>query len=169
MKTLTDIVVHASQIEVMLIESGGEITPEIDAMISARDIQLPEKIDAYSTVLDRLDIIEQHYREKANQFLLIAKSIMMASERCKDNLKSAMMTLDTNELLGNDYRFKLQNSKPAVQFNNEELIPDDYKRKVETIVIDKKRIYEDLTIGIPVAGCNLSHGKSLRKFINKSK
>lgn len=169
MKTLIDLAKQASEIENMLVESCGVITPEIEAMLSVKEAQLPEKVDAYSYVIDRLDALEEFYLKKADEIYAIAKSMNQARSRCRDNIKRAMIESNTDELLGNDYRFKLQNGKQAVVFNNEELIPDAYKNEKILKVVDKERIAEDLKMGIPVPGCHLSDGRSLRQYVNRDK
>ena len=73
MKPLAAIVNESNQIEAMLLESQGEITEAIEAALAVRDLELTEKIDGYSYILDRFSARESHYKEKAEFFSRISK------------------------------------------------------------------------------------------------
>ncbi len=165
--SLREILEVASNIENMLVESQGEITSEIEAALAIKDINLPAKVDSYGFVMDRMASVADFYKQKAKFFERLAKAADSVVERCEDNLKASMQTLRVDEILGNDIRFKLQKSNPSVVINNEDLVDKIYKNEKITVSIDKKRIAEDLKIGVPVAGAHLEQGFSLRKSANR--
>lgn len=168
-QSLRTLVQLSAQIEESLILSSGEITPEIETALAVKDIQLPEKIDNYSLVMDRMKSLSEFYSQKADVFLRLSKAANGIVDRCKDNLKFAMIEMNTNELLGNDYRFKLQNAQPSTVIEDENKIPDSYKI-IETITkIDKKRVAEDLKIGVPVEGARLEQSQFIRTYATKVK
>ena len=83
-----------------------------------------------------------------------------------DNIKEAMQTLETDELVGIDVRFKLSKSNPSCVIDDPEKIDAAYKTVVQEIKIDKKRITDDLKHGIPVEGAYLQESFSLRQYAN---
>lgn len=165
-KSLRELVVTSSAIEEMIIQSGGELTPEIEAALAVQDIRLPAKIDGYSMVMDRMDSIAQFYETRASVFLRLSAAAKSVQRKCKDNLKFAMEQLGTDELVGNDVKFKLQKSPPAVIVDDETKVADAYKVVKTTTSIDKKKIAEDLKLGVPVDGARLEQGTSLRVYAN---
>ena len=169
MKSLINIVNDCALIEKALIESGGEITPEIELMMAIKDIQLPEKVDSYAAIMERFDNVSEFYNMKAKAFFKMYQATAKISEGCSDRIKFAMVEMKLTELHGHDVRFKLSDTAGAVEIVNETLIPSEYKTIVQNTVTDKKRIAEDLKLGIPVNGCELKINKSLRKYLNKSK
>lgn len=166
MKSLRVLVNEVSEIENALLDNGGEITPEIEAMLSVKDIQLPQKVDNYALVIQRMDSLESFYKDRAKVFLAMAKAASSITDRCKFNLKSAMEELAVDELLGNDIKFKLVNSNPACVIEDESKIDGAYKIIETVIKTDNRRIIEDLKLGVPVAGARLERGRSLRQYPN---
>ena len=165
-KSLRTIVSETAQLETMLIESNGEITPEIEAALSVKEINLPQKVDNYSMVIDRMESVSKFYYEKAKIFMQMSKSAESVSERCKANMKFAMQELKVTELVGNDIKFKLVKSNPAVVINDENEVDGSYKITKTTTSVDKKRIADDLKLGIPVKGAELQQNQSLRVYAN---
>jgi len=167
-RSLSTIVHETARIEEMLIESGGELTPDIEHLLSVRDVQLPEKVDKYAAIIERFDLIEKYYRAKADQLLSIARASVAVSERCKENLKLAMKELNVTDLDGNDCRFKLSSSKPALVISDEDQVPREYWVTETITKIDKNKVKEDLALGVPVAGAKLQESYSLRKYAQKA-
>jgi hypothetical protein len=165
-KSLQVLVDEVSQIEQMLLEGAGEITPELEAMLAVSETFLPQKIDNYSLVIERMRFLTSFYKSRAEFVLKMSKAAEAVAERCRDNLKLAMETLQTEELVGIESKFKLVKSNPTCVVEDEAQIDESYK-SVETFTkIDKKRIAEDLKIGVPVRGARLEYNRSLRSYAN---
>lgn len=166
--TLVSLVQQVGELEQAMIESGGEITEAIEQMLVVTEINLPAKIDGYSEFIDRMDMIEEFYKEKADFYLRLAGSAAGLAKRCKDNLKLAMQTLGTQEITGFDIKFKLIPSNPSCVVDDEGVVDGSYKITETITRIDKKRIAEDLKLGVPVSGAHLERGVSLRKYANSA-
>ena len=150
----------------VLAENGGELTPELEQSLAVIDIALPAKIDSYKVILDRAELEETYWKKKADEMYAIAKGMKSIQERLKESLKLAAIAMDKTELVGNDVNFKLSNSKPKMVID-EKLIDEAYKYTVTTTEIDKKKIEEDLRLGVPVTGAHLVETKSIRAYANK--
>lgn len=168
-KSLTSIVSEIATLENSLIESGGEITPEIENAIALRDSHLPAKIDSYAIVMERFGGVAEFYKAKADSYLKLARAANAIIDRCENNLREALRSLETKTLEGNDVVFRLSPSNPKVVFDNENLIDDAYKVTETVVKIDRKRIADDLKIGVPVPGAHLEESYSLRKSVNRGK
>lgn len=163
----------AAKIEEKLVEGGGVISPEIEHLIDfelkklaeLRDEKLPVKVDSYAGVMDRLSKLSEMYQQRALQITLIAGALQGIVDKCEDNLKAAMIELEVQELKGHDVKFRLQKSPPSCVIDNEELVHGDYKVERKPVV-DKKKILEDLKLGVPVAGCHLEQTSHVRKYLN---
>lgn len=165
-KSLLQITSEVNQLEQMLIEGGGEITETIESMLAIRDISLPEKVDSYSFVLQRLESNAQFYKERAAMFQNAAKTIENAQKSLKDRLKIAMHELQVTELAGNEVKYKLTASKPKLVIEDVEMIPLKYKREVISTEIDKEKIEQDLRENIEVIGAKLEPVFALRQSVN---
>ncbi len=165
-ETLRTLVQQSNDLMSQLAEAGGELTPELESQLAHVELSLPEKIDSYSHLMDKLDLEIEMWKQKADFYYSIAKSCKNVKERLKENIKFAMQEMTVSEIKGNDVRFKLSNSKPTLLID-EELIDPLYTSQVTTTVIDKKRIEEDLKNGVPVAGARLVENVSLRTYANR--
>lgn len=165
-ETLRTLVQQSNDLMMQLAESGGELTPELESQLANVELALPEKVDSYAHLIDRLDVEIETWKQKADFYSAIAKSCKNVKERLKENIKFAMQEMTVSEIKGNDVRFKLSSSKPSLQID-ESLIDPLYTSQVTTTVIDKKRIEEDLKAGVPVAGARLIENVSLRTYANR--
>lgn len=164
-KSLVAIVGEVNSLEAMLIESEGQIDEAIENALAVKEIELPEKVDQYFYTFERFKVLEAYYKERAQFFSLVQKQCANVQTRLKENMKEAMSSLGVDEIQGNDIRYKLSKSKPALQIENEELIPKQYKKEVVTIELNKKALAEDLTMG-EIPGAKLVDSFSLRPYPN---
>lgn len=165
-KSLVALVDETSALERALIESGGEITEEIAKLLEVRDLHLPTKVDNYALVIDRMESISTFYKMKADAYLLMAKAASGVIDRCQFNLKLAMQAMHTDELTGFDVRYRLTNSTPACIIEDETMLDAGYKITETITKIDKKRLVEDLKLGVPVDGARLEKTTALRRYMN---
>lgn len=164
--SLYGLVQQANTISRMLAESGGEITPELEALMANVDVKMPEKIDGYHVVLERLEVEAKYWKDKSAAYALMAKAHTAMHDRIKDRLKDAMKALGVDEIKGHDVRFKLSNVKPALVIDESKLDPS-YTMVVTETVPDKERIRAALTEGAKIQGAQLVQSQSLRPYLNK--
>lgn len=165
MKSLAAIVNESNQIEAMLLESQGEITEAIEAALAVRDLELTEKVDGYSHIMDRFAALESHYKEKAEFFSRISKQCSNVQDRLKNNIKFAMQEMGTTELVGVDIRFTLKPTTGSLVIDDAEIVPVEFKSEVIETVIDKKKLKDAASKG-EVPGARVEPGFSLRMFAN---
>lgn len=168
MKSLSLIVSETALLEQKIIEAGGEITPEIEALLVVNEAELMDKVDSYNFIIERFDAYEEFYKQRADMFYSISSRCKSAREILKNNILLAMERLGKKEIQGEDFRFALVKSKASVVIEDEKLIPEDYKTKVITEKVDKSRLSADLQMG-PIPGAKLQEGFHLRAFVNSLK
>lgn len=166
-KPLIEIAREVFELEQALIETNGEITELIQDKLKVKDIELPAKVDSYAHVLKRLETTENHFRAQAQFFTEIARGVDKAHARLKENLKSAMEVMGTNEILGQDFKIKMARSNPKVIIEDIDKIDGQFVT-IETVrTPDKKLIAKTLEAGGSVEGVRLEAQASLRIFANK--
>jgi hypothetical protein len=165
--TLHSLVQQAQAIEAAIVEVGGELSPELEKLLENLDLTIAEKLDGYSFIMDRFENEAAFFRTKADTFARVSKGLLLFQDKLKERVKLAMVAMGKDEVKGNEVRFKLSNSAPKLVIENESMLPAAYQKIVQTVVPDKEKIREDLSIGLSVEGCKLVNGKSLRSYINK--
>lgn len=166
--SLIEMASAVARLEQELLSSSGEITTEIEQLLEIKDLALPHKIDAYHHTVDRLEMMQDFYKQKADQLLTIARSFQHAAERMKANLKTAAETMGQNEVEGVDYRMKLVPTKGTVIVEDIEKLPGKFIITETVTKPDKKEIQKAIESGEVVDGARLEPGLSLRWYRRKT-
>jgi len=153
----------ASQLEIDLIDSDGEITEEIASSLA----KIAEKVDGSVFVLERFEKIADHYAEKAQKMAAIATAARKANDRLKDYIKGAMELMGSTELEGDDFRFKITKAPPKVIVKDEGSIPEQYMVTKVLKSPDKKAITKAIEAGQTVSGAELEYSVGLRIYPRK--
>jgi Siphovirus Gp157. len=154
-------------IEQKFVESNGEITPELENDLMINESNLANKVDRYYYFIESLEKGAEFFKARAEEATKARKQYESAIDRLKDNLTLAMHDLKTDELTGEEFRFKLSKSKPAVEILDEEKLPASYMREKVTYTPDKDLIKQDLDKGLIVPGARLVEKSSIRPYVNK--
>lgn len=166
MNTLPELVAQAAIIEQKVIEAGGELTPEIEALLESVGQDLQAKTDGYCFFMERLDAQAEYWKTKADAFAKVSKSCKSLKERLNDRIKEAMKQMGLDEIQGTDMRFKLTASAPKLVVDDA-LLPKDYLMAVTEYVPDKERIKEDLKNKCEIPGAQFEDVFALRKYPNR--
>lgn len=164
-KSLVTIVNEAASIETMLIESGGELTEQIQNFLSVNADELATKVDGYHMIIDRFDSLKKYYAEKAEFFKTISTQCDNASKRLKENIKFAMLEMGVDEIKGHDMRFKLSSGAGKLIVDDEEMIPVEFKSEKVYTEINTADLKEALKKG-PVVGAHIEPTQSVRVYAN---
>lgn len=166
MSSLYDLVSQSQILEQKLIETGGELTPELDSMLEINKENLETKVDQYYFTIERLKNLSKEWDEKADKYRQIARGLSNLEDTIKIRLKDAMSVLGVTEICGKDIKYKLVKTNPILQIDEKEL-PEKF---FETTVIKepkKSEIKKLLTEGVKVAGAKLNQVFALRSFVNR--
>lgn len=165
-KSLTNILNEITELEIAIIDNDGEIPLElIDREIIAV-IEKKEKVAAYDFKIQKLESSVSVFKAKADEYYKYAKYISNTIDRIHEHLKFTMQQRGLSEISGDDVRYKLVPTNPALNIIPDK-IPEYYKHQVTTTEIDKAKIKQDLIDGIVIEGAELKHGVSLRKYKNR--
>ncbi len=164
--TLISLAHEAMALAQMIAESGGELTPEIEAMLEVNSRSLADKLDGYVSVDERFQSEQDHWKRKADACRAISKRFEDARERLRARIKFTMEEMGVGELKGIDHRYKLSPLKPKLVIDSEESLPIDFKMIVQTSVPDKDKIQAALMVGAQVMGARLEPVSRLQAYAN---
>jgi len=153
-RTLNQLIDESRAIEQSIMEAGGEVSPEVEALASMSTNELAKKLDAYCMVLESLKARVDYAKDKAKDWKAIEKSLDQRIEYLESRLHSAMIQLNTDRIDGDDFTLKLQANPPKVQVIDESAIPGKYLITTTTTNVDKFQLLADLKAG-PVDGAVL--------------
>lgn len=167
--TLINITRQMHEIETKLLECNGEIDENLTkelVQFEENQAVLKSKVDSYHYIIEKSKDNAKFWKKRADEITRIQKSFEQLEKNLKSMLKVAMNNLNVKEIKGEDYNFKLQNSKASIVYNEKE-IPDIYKRQIVTTEIDKKAIQDEISMGNTVEGVTVIENKSMRCYLNK--
>lgn len=144
-----------------LIENGGELTPELEAMLTITESQLKEKAVNYAMVIRSMDYETNIIDEEIKRLQALKKTRQNAIERLKSALTNAMEQcgMDSIETPTNKISFRKSQSLEII---DETKVPKQYKTQVVTTKVDKNAIKQDIKNGIAVDGVELINSKNIQ-------
>ena len=110
-KSLNDILSSYQSLELELIESGGELTEDIEKKICDNADELSDKMDGYEKFIrylkkqsEYLQAMEEHYYKRR-------KVIENSIQRCKVSMINALKITGNTKLKTNEFNFSINMSK----------------------------------------------------------
>lgn len=164
--TETKVINTARDLELAIIDSGGVISPELEAQIFSLDLNRAEAIDMARALLGRISSASEHWKARATEMYNVAKGLSLLEVRYKNYIKDLMIDARVSDIYGAEYRFKLSELKPKAVFNDAEL-PREFLKEIIDYVPDREKILDALTTGVEVPGARLEPVHSLRQYPNK--
>lgn len=154
----------AIKLESLLVESTElqELPEEINQLINTTETELAQKVDAYYYVIERMKAAQEYYKKQADEFTRIRKQCETLEDRLKSRLKETMLLTGQNELIGQNRRFCLSDSRPRLVITDESKIPNKYK--VVRYEVDKNSLSVDLSLNQKIEGAHLEASHSLRSY-----
>ncbi len=144
-----------------LIEKAGEISPEQEQERERMLAALAQKVDACQAVRDAFAAKRARFEEQIKILKEYSARIASAEEAFDKYLLNCVHASNQGSLDGEFFRFVAQANPPSVVIESDEIVPPEYKSEEIVVKVDKKRIKDDLALGVPVPGCRLGRGERL--------
>lgn len=159
MATLFDITAEQRRINDALMESGGELTPELEEALIVNADNFAVKVEGYATSIRKFEALSDAADAEIKRIQAIKKTATNSAKRLKEALAYGMevMGVDKAEIGLNKLSFR---SSTAVNITDEVRIPNQYI-KVETS-IDKMALKKDLQAGLVIEGAELVTNRNLQ-------
>ena len=163
-KSLIEITADYNRLMLLLMEAGGEITPEVETELAVNQEQLAVKADRYDFIIAKLETEEAHWKAQADRYAKVARACAGARERLRGAIKATMQQMGVEEIAGESASFKLTKSAPKLILVESQL-PREYV--VETVVREpnKDKIKGALKEGVEVPGARLEPVVALRQGV----
>jgi len=147
--TLFSLTADLIQLDELLTESGGELTPEVEAALTLLDAQLEEKTDHVAWYLRTCEARIMGYRAAEIELAGKRTTEQNKIDRLKQYVRACMDARGTRKLEGQVYTFAIQQNggKPPVRLlvEDPQAFPDEAVRIVRSV--DKEKVRELLAAG----------------------
>lgn len=175
MATLSELLERQNEIEMALIDNGGELTPEIEEALGLTEENLKDKIDGYHSLMGKLEYGNNEIDAEIKRLQALKKTKENAVKRLKGHLYDRMVEYGIDRIEGKLCKVFRKGTAPAVKIEDEVSLlapytfditavkvdnawPDWVKVSVE---VDKTKLKEVLK-GEEVAGCSLEAGECIQ-------
>lgn len=165
-KTLTALTAEALVISHQLLESGGELTPEIEARLEVNTQSLLVKVDSYVAIEDQFKMQAEYFDQKAKAFQSIAKSYKSQVDRLRTRVKEAMKALGEDTVSGNEHYYRLSKSAPKLVIDDDSKVPREFWMIVQTEKIDNEKLKSALDAGLAIPGAHIEENGTLKVYQN---
>ena len=123
MKSLNDIQKDFHAIEDALYDGGGELTPEIEAMIEANEQEFEAKLDRYAGFINYLKAQIAYHDQRQKELAERKKTANNTIERLRQRLVWRMQERGVKKAKTSEYTYSIAHRKKAELL--EDQIPDD--------------------------------------------
>lgn len=164
-QSLVQLAKASSDVELALLESNGELTPEIEQALEVIAQELPAKVDSYSYLMDRMDQAADWYSGRAKQYEAVSKACDNVVLRLKNNIKAAMHLLGSTKVEGNEHKFSLTPMASKLVLTGD--VPREYMKEVMKLEVDKDAIRSALVMGEQLPFARLEEVHALRGGIKR--
>jgi hypothetical protein len=159
MATLFNITAEQRRINDALMESGGELTPELEEALLINSENFAVKVEGYATSIHQFEAFAEAADAEIKRLMALKKSAQGAAKRLKDNLAYGMEVMGYDKVDMGLHKLSFRTST-AVNITDEVRIPNQYI-KVET-KIDKESLKRDLKAGLVIEGAELITSRNLQ-------
>ena len=160
---LAGLVLQAGAIEAELVESGGELEPQTEALLEVNQNDMVDAVDRFAYFIDHLNASADKWTDKARTSSGYAKSCKSAADRLKDRIKETMVGAKRPKVSGRSVYFTTTASVGKLVVDLSKL-PEEFKIKTVVVSFDNALLKGLLKQGRKIPGVELVGGHRLSKF-----
>ena len=161
MSSLFEISEIMDQITNHLIDTGGELTEEVEELLIITQDELKSKSSDYAYMIRSLEYDNTIVDQEIKRLNQIKKTRQNVIQRLKMTLSAALIRFEVDEIKTPTIKINFRRSQTLDIFNTEE-IDKKYRTEVITLDVDRKQIKEDLKDGKKVEGARLLTHQNLQ-------
>lgn len=129
-----------------LIESGGALTPELEAKMAITRELFDHKAQSYALLIKELDMDIDQLDAVIDQFKKKKATLEQSKDQLKSRLLQAMIAFDIQKFKNNLVSIWVQTSE-KLKIINDQAIPAEFLSEVVTIKVDAKGLKDALRAG----------------------
>lgn len=160
-KSIFQISTELQTIVNQIIETGGEITPEIEQSLQISEAELETKSVKYGYAIKQMEFDNKAIDDEIKRLQAMKKTRTNAIDRLKNVLSTTMQSFDIPEIDTPTMKINFRKST-SVEIIDEEKIPAEFVTIKQTTTVRKVDIKKALKDGDKVAGAQLVENQNLQ-------
>ena len=171
--TLYTLTERQQQIEDLLVENGGELTPEIEQMLNETTDALAVKVDGYNHIIRRLEGFAASAKAEADRLTKLRRTSENAVRSLKSHIAEVMKAQGIEKLESDTCKISWRKTT-AVEVTDEDALVRPYRQVIDTMTanlpgwlkvdvsISKTALGEAIKSGSPVAGAEIVENRNIQ-------
>lgn len=155
----------ANEYQSILQETINEETGEINetSLVKLDEIatRIEDKAIALASFIKNMDAERKAIEDAKKAMAERERSIERRVEWFTNYLQSNMERCGINEIKSPHFAIKLKKCPISVDIQDENIVPDDYKKTKEIVSIDKLKIKDEILAGVVIPGASLKQNNRL--------
>ena len=139
----------------------GEVNPDALIKLDIADKAFEEKALNYAAFIRAIEGRKTELETEIDRMTAIKKKLDNLSERLRNSLSQACLTTGKTKLNGLHANIAFRKSEKVI-IEDEQEIPDEYKKVKTTFTVDKTAIKYALKNGIPVSGARMEECENIQ-------
>lgn len=148
--TLYELTAEMAAIEDELYESGGELTPELEQVLTETEESLSRKVDSYNALVQKLGAMAESAKKEAERLTKLKKTAENAQKRLKERLLWHMNMFGLKKLEGKLCKMSIRSTQALEVDDAAALAP--YGRDIERL---RKKLPEWITVEVKISKTGL--------------
>lgn len=161
MSTLPELLKISDELTSLLLDSGGELTEELETKLNDLESNLLKKFDAYAQVIEQIKTQKEFALTRLKEWEQVISRCESSIEFLTARLKTALIMQNKEAVHGMEYTVKLQENPPKVIIQDESLLPGKYLTTETTTKISKRDILNDIKAGNQVPGADIEQSSRI--------
>jgi hypothetical protein len=144
MRRLYDIAEDFAALEAMLLETGGEWTPEVEQAFAALGGELATRVDGYAALIREWELDAEKWKAEEERVAAHRKARENAARRLKTRLCEHLVAMGQEKVAGVRFSVAVQRAAPSVEvLVAPEELPVEFQRTIPAKVeADKKALLD---------------------------
>ena len=131
-RSLFQLTAEQREIEEILWENGGELTPELEERMNSNSEAMAIKADSYSVLIRRFDSASDAIAKEIKRLTALKKTADSAVKKLKGNVERCMTDNGISVLEGSMTRFSFKKNPPSIQVDEEKIL-SPYMKQVQQL------------------------------------
>ena len=110
-KSLQDIIANYQDIEMKLIESEGEVSQELEKLLSINESELGDKLDGYEKFTRYLKGQVDYLKKMEEMYVKRRKILDNSIKRCKESMTAALTVTGNSNIKTKEFNFSVGKSQ----------------------------------------------------------
>lgn len=129
--TLYELSAQMAEIESILEDNGGELTPELEQAWVETKESLVKKADNYNALIQKFKATETAIDNEVKRLQSLLKTVKNGQKRLKEHILNCMNAFEFKHLEGEFCKFSVRNTKSLK--TEEEIILSPYRSKIDEL------------------------------------